>query len=1444
MCKRSLRRPLTVLLQLIITVTTRDLPPTTALIESRKRGRGLRESRSDCFQDASYVDPYYHQNCYSWTVQSVDDIFGPLFEPHNIAAEAEKSTLAQQYEEIAAKCPIAFGSLSSERYVQPAQGRTKEDQYGSLQYPYEDVAYAVELSIPRDSSGSPDMQRQHPFDTLLLLPGTYLPTTDPMIYIPRQSSLTSISSTGGPAVTILDCLHQSQGLIMQLPIALSGLTIQNCVALMNSVLPAPLQVHASPQTYVSFDIVYQINGGAVSTSSDLYMTHCTVLNCTAISHGGSIFVTSEISGTVTNTELVDTHILSSSAGCGGGAVAVIVTVAQNTSGSQLLSIRDSTFKNNTAQVGGAIFTIWVSKAFAVLIDNSHFGYNQAAVGGAIAGLGIQFKVSGVVFEGNVAKEPQIGSTSACLPATEVNIFLQYPLTGGAVSQLFSSLQLHSTRFMNCYADKGAGVAILYTSGPEADTLSHLSQCVFEKNKAQHEGTLWTLETTYANVLRLQDVLFVDNEAMRGAGMSFTGRGIVTIEDTLMVQNQAVIDGGGVLISEHFQVRMLGTRASLNSAGRNGGALSCSSSSKLAINRSAFSNNSVEPSGKGGALAFNSLCAGSLVDVGLAHNTAGVGGALYVSPEGGALALSGLKVWGNHAQHLGGGLCLLQQADGVELANISFLMNTVEQGGGGAAALRSFTECLNCTLVANNTAEYAHDFMTVHTRLVLLGAAASNESVLLHGESGEPLPPMEMVIVDSYGNFIPLTEYSSKYAVMMTSNASEMSGHSKRIRHGRVIFDELIVSAPPGSVVQLTCEGTEQYSPESSGTVLWADESNEAFGKKVQLWQVDVIGVNFTVLLRECAEGAEGLSQDELRCDVCHDHNGYSVSSTQPCVLCGEDQKVEGQACIPVAVTSELPIELLMAMIVGPFIGTACLSLALFKIRVKILNRKVKERQQEEAYSFQDKQNLLIRGHQMFVDHHLKNRISSVWMALGTIIPYYNDSSSANSDINSSLPESDSISADDAGISQLLIQCSNELLEGLKMCDEQQGFTKLMTGTYVSDIHPSSIRELFTKSFAGEGTQIRIDPAVPPLVLLDEYLFTILLEIAFNSVSRQAGMTSPVISCSVIDSAADFLVLETVFLSMGGAENDHQKDFELGRGAPLMLLSKMEQRFCDMLSDLLHGGFEANYISGSWANFKFTARCGFAFATVEQRFIAPAGLVHPWWHDQSPELLTTNALMDTPEVKVEDLELQLNEKVPSALSIDPFSTQTASCRKEREVVFDTMPRMNSLRNEMMMPRMNSMILDAQFTNDLSKDTSTLSDTPEVKVEDLELQLNEKVPSALSFDPFSTQTASCRKERDVVCDMVALRHEMMMMPRMNSMNLDAQFTNGLSQDTSTLSDACSDESSLTDAVSMGIETALPAGLRYAVCDDNFLTLRAMKYFIRKTLQGETRTKERDP
>ena len=385
------------------------------------------------------------------------------------------------------------------------------------------------------------------------------------------------------------------------------------------------------------------------------------------------------------------HVLSHNARIGG---ALVVT-------SSNLTIIDSHFANNSAQLGGAIF---VELGSYMIINDTIFTGNRASGctddccnGGALfIDHGCTVIAHNSTFENNTSEFS--GGAVALFRGTIEGILNDFNFNtassfGGSIFAHFSS-SISSDMSTFTHNEAGFSGGVMY-----ADYHSSISvkNGTFLNNKA----TVTMCTTNSSTAMDLGNTCF-DSEAGFGGGVLYARYGsIIAVEESDFTGNKAENDGGVMYVMSNSSITVDASTFDGNSARYGGGVVYAYYYSSVTIDNSQFSDSEAGNAGGVFHVFYSSTLSveNSMFDINRAGYIGGVLHAFYLS----SVTIDG-SLFGNNAAGYFGGVVYANYICSIIVHNSSFSNNNVNADGGVMFAYDNNTITVHGSYFNNNTAE--------------------------------------------------------------------------------------------------------------------------------------------------------------------------------------------------------------------------------------------------------------------------------------------------------------------------------------------------------------------------------------------------------------------------------------------------------------------------------------------------------------------------------------------------------------------------------------------------------------------------------------------------------------------------------------------------------------------------------------------------------------------
>eukprot|EP00854_Cymbomonas_tetramitiformis_P004817 gene4817-5885_t len=448
-----------------------------------------------------------------------------------------------------------------------------------------------------------------------------------------------------------------------------------------------------------------------------HLRGCVIEQCTAINHGGGIYVESDATIVLDGTACVH-----NSAEKGGG-------VYVEKEGSLVLT-RGSMMRENTASDGGG--AVYCDSCKMINVDASTVSGNSAGIGGGIQTIAcydFTFVNGSKLVENHAAKDGGGASVSAMLLSdSEVanntailnggGVLLRTGASlnvtrgnisgngadgsgGGVYMESSSSLRLESSVVGLNTGTNGGGVYVTEQSMAEITTCSMVSNSAREKGGGLYavDSTNVTVEESsvysnsaveagggmYGTRITLQTSAFEQNMANNGGGLyGPSGALLRAIGASSIYNNTATTDGGGVYLQQNASLELLpSSLVSWNEAQNNGGGVYARKYARVTADGAGMWRNTAD---KGGAMYMDEASQLVVDSTSLEMNScANDGGGIFLAQMSG-LDVRASTLVGNKAGGSGGAIFIFETANLASLEDTTFKANVARQGNGGAVVL--------------------------------------------------------------------------------------------------------------------------------------------------------------------------------------------------------------------------------------------------------------------------------------------------------------------------------------------------------------------------------------------------------------------------------------------------------------------------------------------------------------------------------------------------------------------------------------------------------------------------------------------------------------------------------------------------------------------------------------------------------------------------------------
>jgi predicted outer membrane repeat protein len=490
-----------------------------------------------------------------------------------------------------------------------------------------------------------------------------------------NSLFTKLSGTSGSQLLSTSTMASSSAFLFNNTFVANNVTTQGTLYVSSAIQSL---VVVSKCTFMNNVGTVTTGGLYLFTSGNCIVEDSSFINNTAL-NGAGIFVNVKEQFSIINSEFINnTAVVSGGAGGAGGAIYFYPYVTKCSG-----VIDGSIFENNTAFSTGGAMMINTD----IVVNNSTFNGNSAIGGGGA-----------IIF--TFVKAVIIAITNS-----RFNFNKDYSVIkgGGGLYFTFLSASIVNTSLsnvtFNACTSTNKGGAIFFEDSPAGSPLAvSVEDSLFLQNSADAGGAIYSSSLTTGSI---NSSHFNNNYASSTGGAISTFNAQISIFNTILENNSAGFDGGGiwVSISPAFIVGNI-TNSTFNTNSAiigNGGALYLSASGVAMISSCEFNTNSAI-SASGGAIFLTMQAAITVIDCNLYNNSALQGGAVLTDLYSTTTFIS--TTFESNTAIINGGATLSQSESTLLVVNSSLTLN--EAANGGAFAITGQAQLsIQQTTIANN-----------------------------------------------------------------------------------------------------------------------------------------------------------------------------------------------------------------------------------------------------------------------------------------------------------------------------------------------------------------------------------------------------------------------------------------------------------------------------------------------------------------------------------------------------------------------------------------------------------------------------------------------------------------------------------------------------------------------------------------------------------------------
>ena len=412
----------------------------------------------------------------------------------------------------------------------------------------------------------------------------------------------------------------------------------------------------------------------------------------------------------TNTSIVQSSFVSNTAGTYRSDVRVLAFMRSNSY--NFPYGYQPNIRSTSARVGGAL----IVANSTVNISNSNFENNSAKVGGAIfTELGSNLNICNCTFVSN--------SATGCysIRSTYHSYYYYYysnidgSCLGGAIFiDNGCSVTAHNSTFVDNSAGYSGGAIALFQ---DSEALLGNGQNVFSGNRG---GTLGGAISAFDRSRITIDSSCCSNNMARYGGVIYIDRyASITVDNSSFDNNDAGSSGGVVYASSSSSITVGNSSFDNNDAGSSGGVVYASSSSSITVGNSSFDNNDA---GSSGGVVYASSSSSITVDnSSFDNNDAGSSGGVVYASFSSSITVGNSSFENNEAGSRGG-VIYAYYSSNITVGDSSFDNNEAGSTGGVVYARFSRSITVDNSLFNNNTAHFDAGVMYIS------GSSSSNITV--------------------------------------------------------------------------------------------------------------------------------------------------------------------------------------------------------------------------------------------------------------------------------------------------------------------------------------------------------------------------------------------------------------------------------------------------------------------------------------------------------------------------------------------------------------------------------------------------------------------------------------------------------------------------------------------------------------------------------------------
>ena len=560
--------------------------------------------------------------------------------------------------------------------------------------------------------------------TLVFLSGNH--HLDSELYVSNINALTMLSSSEN-SVPVITCTQQSSFILVNISdVRIAGLEFRcsgNRVQAVNQFILENSSFQGQENTFGTVLEISRTTNAHIVNSFFMFGTmgnfreHLSFLEYLQRTFFGTILLSANVGGAVivnnSNLTIRNSHFEGNGAQVGGA-----IFSESNSS----ITINNCTFFNNSATgcndnrcLGGAVF---VDSGCTVVLDNSVIRDNLAlSGGGAFATSQATLLIRQSDFYGNAADYGGAVATyhSSTLMAQNSQLYNNMAgFFGGVINVVESTGFIDGSTFNNNTAGSEGGVM----ASQRGSTID-INNCTFVNNSVGDDASGGVMLIQYDSTINVYNSLCTLNVAAFKGGVAYVQHSSTfTSHNCTFTENKAKNDGGVIQVQDRSNATLDKSTFSDNRAGTFGGVIHVERDSTLITDNCEFYGNSAVEDG--GVIDIYTSGMIAIYNGFFGYNR-GEDDAGVINSFGMVTLSIYNSTFSNNSATDDGGVIYVRQANSVAIDNSTFIHNSAHQGGvvTVTAMFQDITTTItNCTL-SHNTADFGGVIAALTSGIVVI-----------------------------------------------------------------------------------------------------------------------------------------------------------------------------------------------------------------------------------------------------------------------------------------------------------------------------------------------------------------------------------------------------------------------------------------------------------------------------------------------------------------------------------------------------------------------------------------------------------------------------------------------------------------------------------------------------------------------------------------------------